>query len=77
MIIARSVQMVGMVTLKMVPRMTVDPVHALVGRSRPISSPRLALQMKLTDYRPVTTAHRVPLDETVKCAWMDTLGGRG
>ena len=69
--------MVGMVTLKMVLWMTVDPVHALVDRSPPISSPRLALQMKLTDYRPVTTVHRVRLDETVKCAWMDTLGGRG
>ena len=69
--------MVGMVTLKMVPPMTVDPAHALVGRSRPISSPRLALQMKLMDCRLVTTVHRVPLDETAKCAWMDILGGRG
>jgi len=69
--------MVGMVTLKMVPLMTVDLAHALVGRSRPISSLRLALQMKLMDCRLVTTVHRVPLDETVKCAWMDTLGGRG
>ena len=57
--------------------MTVDPAHALVDRSRPISSPRLALQMKLMDCRLATTAHRVSLDETVKCAWMDTLGGRG
>ena len=69
--------MVGMVTLKMVPPMTVDPAHALVGRSRPISSLRLALQMKLMDCRLVITVHRVPLDETAKCAWMDILGGRG
>ena len=69
--------MVGMVTLKMVPLMTVDPAHARVGRSRPISSLRLALQMKLMDCRLVVTVHRAPLDETVKCAWMDTLDGRG